>query len=250
MSKQKLTDQETQAELDIEPEAEEVLPDNMRIWNQVCESDKKYVKKVSYGSRKFDTIAAYCQFRQATELWGPQGNGWDITDPIFEINGEWSAAVLIGTASLWYIDEGKKYQLSAETSAIKLTDKNGFIDVEAWKKLKTELTTKSLSRMGFNADVFMGQLDVDNKYLDQEQKRDRWDPEQDEGEDTMALIRKDYNIIAKDYGFEDDMDGVVRRAFAKKYPKQPMRNATVSQMRLVVEEIKLSFMPPTEEDKK
>jgi hypothetical protein len=45
----------------------------------------------------------------------------------------------------------------------------GKLDDECFKKVTTDALTKGLSKLGFNADVFMGQYD-DNKYVAQMKK--------------------------------------------------------------------------------
>jgi len=50
-------------------------------------------------------------------------------------------------------------------SSIKYSS-NGRIDDDFFKKVATDALTKGLSKLGFNADVFMGMFD-DNKYVNQ-----------------------------------------------------------------------------------
>ena len=46
---------------------------NMDLWNSLAESDMKYLKKVSFGSRKFTSIDPQYQIRKMTEKFGPVG---------------------------------------------------------------------------------------------------------------------------------------------------------------------------------
>ena len=51
---------------------------NMVLWNQVCETDPKYTKKLTYGA-KLTTIDAQSQILRATEIWGAFGGNWDLS---------------------------------------------------------------------------------------------------------------------------------------------------------------------------
>ena len=50
--------------------------ENMNLWNSLAPSDLKYLKKVSFGVRKFTSIDPQYQIRKMTERFGPVGVGW------------------------------------------------------------------------------------------------------------------------------------------------------------------------------
>ena len=54
-------------------------------------------------------------------------------------------------------------------SSIGTHSKAGKLDDECYKKVSTDALTKGLSKLGFNADVFLGQWD-DNRYVSQMKK--------------------------------------------------------------------------------
>jgi hypothetical protein len=127
--------------------------DNMVIWNAVCETDKKFTKPVSYGKRKYTAIDAQSQIMAATKLFGPMGIGWGFKDEqIFVI-----LDIIVYQAVFWYIHEGRAGEFPMSSSV--RADKD-----DAVKKVCTDAITKSLARLGFNADVFLGRFD-DNKYV-------------------------------------------------------------------------------------
>jgi hypothetical protein len=105
----------------------------------------------------------------ATETFGPFGTGWGVKDERIEKWEDVGLAVYTGT--LWYIPaEFKKgipvIKSSSEFpihSSIKYHS-NGRVDDDFMKKVATDALTKGLSKLGFNADVFMGKFD-DNKYV-------------------------------------------------------------------------------------
>ena len=49
---------------------------SLELWNKVCKSDPKYLKKVSFGQRSFTAIDPQYQIRSATDQFGPVGEGW------------------------------------------------------------------------------------------------------------------------------------------------------------------------------
>ena len=126
---------------------------NMKLWNSVCNSDANFVKPVNYGKRKFDAIDAQYQLRNATDLFGPMGIGWGTRNSNYEVVGK----IVIYTAELWYIWEGKE---GVTEIASECTVKNDCI-----KSVTTDALTKGLSKLGFNADIFLNQFDG-NKYVD------------------------------------------------------------------------------------
>lgn len=140
------------------------MKDNMKLWNAVEKTNPKYTKQVGFG-RKFTTVNAQYQVRCATEQFGAFGKGWGIENEFFQpiIEG------LIGyTAKLWWKDSEGKHSFDINAS-ISTHSKSGKLDDECFKKVTTDALTKGLSKLGFNADVFMGQYD-DNKYVAQVRK--------------------------------------------------------------------------------
>ena len=138
--------------------------ENMKLWNAVEKTNPKYTKQVGFG-RKFTTVNAQYQVKCATEQFGPLGKGWGIDNEFFQpiIEG------LIGyTARLWWQDSDGKHSFDINAS-ISTHSKSGKLDDECFKKVTTDALTKGLSKLGFNADVFMGQYD-DNKYVAQMKK--------------------------------------------------------------------------------
>jgi len=144
--------------------------DTMRIWSQVCETDPKHTKQVSFG-RKFTAIDAYYQVQQATNLFGPMGLGWWYTIDDMQITD----TMVICRLSLHYEIDGERSQPITIVSAAqrKMGSKN---DDDCFKKVITDCLTKALSYLGFSADVFLGQFD-DNKYVQQQRAKHQDKPQ-------------------------------------------------------------------------
>jgi hypothetical protein len=133
--------------------------DTMEVWSKVDTTDPKYTKKVNQRGG-FTAIGAQYQLKKATELFGPFGKGWGVVDEQFhhyERDG-----LFVYSATLWYKLDGEPYEFPINSSIA--YSKNGRIDDDFAKKVTTDALTKGLSKLGFNADVFMGKFD-DNKYV-------------------------------------------------------------------------------------
>ena len=133
---------------------------NIEFWESVEKTDPQITKKVEFGKRKYTTIDAQVQFKNVTARFGMYGDTWGIEDERFEFHKD--IDLLLYSAVLWYMKDGDK-KILPMASAIKIKNSSG-IDGDCVKKVRTDAFTKEISRLGFNADVFMGKFD-DNKYV-------------------------------------------------------------------------------------
>ena len=140
------------------------VPDNKQLWNSVCTTDPQYTKRVNQRGG-FTAIGAQSQIMEATKVFGPFGRGFGVSDEKFTEFG--TECLALYQARLWYYLDGKRdviHQLPIHSS-IKYSV-NGRVDDDFAKKVATDALTKGLSKLGFNADVFLGKFD-DNKYVNQ-----------------------------------------------------------------------------------
>jgi|15BtaG_2_1085339.scaffolds.fasta_scaffold28703_2 hypothetical protein len=135
------------------------------LWNEVAKTNPKYTKQVKFGSRSFTTINAQYQLLKATEQFGPIGEGWGVQDEKFTIIVD---SLMGYQAILWYMKGTKRHEFNINSS-ITTHNKRGDIDDECFKKVSTDALTKGLSKLGFNADIFLGLWD-DNRYVAQMEK--------------------------------------------------------------------------------
>ncbi len=136
--------------------------DNMKLWEQVCQTDPATTKKVNQRGG-FTAIAAQSQIKKATEIWGAMGDSWGLKNLLFgQIpNDPTQEPVEVTLQAEFYCPEG----------AIEIaTDMLYKAGNDSRKKLITDATTKALSKLGFNSDVFEGLFD-DNKYVNDMQER-------------------------------------------------------------------------------
>ena len=139
--------------------------DNMKLWESVETTDPKFTKKVNQRGG-FTAIGAQYQLMTATETFGPFGVGWGVRGETIE---KWEdVGLAVYQAHLWYYYKVNGHEVSELHevpihSSIKYHS-NGRVDDDFFKKVATDALTKGLSKIGFNADVFMGKFD-DNKYV-------------------------------------------------------------------------------------
>ena len=119
---------------------------NMKLWNSVSQTDKKYIKKGYRGKDYLFSINPQYQRKIATETFGPMGKGWGIKNQQVQFVDK----SVIYTATLWYEYEGSgEFDIASEWD----------IGPDCVKSARTDAITKGLSELGFNADIFLGELD-------------------------------------------------------------------------------------------
>ena len=186
--------------------------DNMKLWESVETTDPNFTKKVNQRGG-FTAIGAQYQLRTATETFGPFGTGWGVKDERIEKWEDVGLAVYTGT--LWYIpaefkkgipvikEEPSEFPIH---SSIKYHS-NGRVDDDFMKKVATDALTKGLSKLGFNADVFMGKFD-DNKYVNKltdmngtwkKEVSDAAEKLNKEDKESIMNFLKDDSINSKNY---------------------------------------------------
>jgi len=154
---------------------------NMELWDKVCTTDPDCTKRVAQRGG-FTAIDAYSQIQKATELWGSMGNKWGVSHECFE---DIDNGLLIYSAGLFYPGDNDVRGEIPIHSSINMVQ-GAKLDGDCVKKVATDALTKGLSKLGFNADVFLGKFD-DNKYvaeLKKETKPNHWD--------ELVKVKKDF----------------------------------------------------------
>jgi len=152
-----------------------MITDNLELWNAVEKTDPAHTKNANVRGNKITAIAPQYQIKCATEKFGPYGKSWGFSNIELEYLQEKGLAVfkgdffyprsfkdvvedhdIISVARFQIISSIGLYRDNAQTK----------IDDDFAKKLETDALTKALSKLGFNADVFMGKFD-DSRYVAQ-----------------------------------------------------------------------------------
>lgn len=142
---------------------------NLSLWNSVSKTNPAHTKEVSKGRRKFTAICPQSQIESATEQFGPYGLGWGLKDITRDFDTLRCHDLAIFSGVFWFKRNDEKGEFEISTSLSLFIDKNKtMLDTDICKKAETDLVTKALSKIGFNADVFKGKFD-DNRYVQEMQ---------------------------------------------------------------------------------
>jgi hypothetical protein len=163
---------------------------NLELWGKVEKTNPKYTKKAKVGGLPITSIAPQYQIMNATEQFGSYGEKWGFRNIQFDFSitniptilkvVDWttkkeeeiiSILGLVAFKATFFFPNGE-FEI---TNSIKIfTDnKHSKIDDNFAKKLETDALTKALSKLGFNADIFMGKFD-DVRYV--EEMNEEFDP--------------------------------------------------------------------------
>lgn len=163
--------------------------DNLKIWRSVMRTDPRYTKDLTGAGFEGTSINAEYMIMRATEIFGPIGSGWGyevledrmipgapMSEAIYEgqkFIGKRMLRDADGTLitelnhsikiRLWYLNGTKErcvVEAYGATQYMYMTSKNIIkCDGEAQKKSLTDAIKKSLSLLGFSADVWLGLYD-------------------------------------------------------------------------------------------
>jgi len=142
---------------------------NLEFWNSVEKTDPQKTKKAKKGQLSLTAINATSQIKAATEKWGQYGDTWGLDSINYSFMDIEDNKIAIVKAVFYYPNtQGHECSFPINSSLKMSYVPNGKdylkIDDDFCKKLETDVTTKALSKLGFNADVFMGLYD-DNRYV-------------------------------------------------------------------------------------
>lgn len=134
--------------------------ENLALWEAVKKTDPRMTKQVNNGRHKFTAIDAYYQIETATRVWGSYGKTWGLFDTALDYTLTTQLGIVVFRATFKF--PGGEFPIFNSDQIT--TSKGGVIEDFA-KKIETDTLTKALSRLGFNADVFLGLFD-DNRYVE------------------------------------------------------------------------------------
>lgn len=141
------------------------------LWKKVCLTHPDWIKDL-FGNKRLKTVQTYKLIEAATRIFGPYGSNWGLKDvETTEAAFSNGTTLLILKGSFFYDYKGAELECSGSFpvhNSIKLAymayDKKSeksylFVDEDAFKKIETNTIAKSLSRLGFAADVYNGNYD-------------------------------------------------------------------------------------------
>lgn len=157
---------------------------NMDIWNRNKSIDPKYTKQANVGGQKITSFSLQSVTMMATAEFGPFGKGWGyeveqerfdegaiIQEQVTHENGDVQPMIKEITHTLvirfWYLLDNEKIICpiqAGHTPYLRRTKYGPSHDDEYYKKTLADAIKKSLSMLGFGADIFLGLMD-DKHYL-------------------------------------------------------------------------------------
>eukprot|EP00659_Diplonema_papillatum_P007502 gene7502-11487_t len=148
---------------------------NMQIWEKVSTTDTRYTKAAEVGGQKITSLNGTAMIMKATEIFGPVGIGfgWSVMEERFDAgsemaSGEGDKRLVLGRElnhtikiRFWFELDGKRGEIE-QYGCTRYLYKSKFGAEESL----TDAIKKSLSMLGFSADVFLGMFD-DAEYVNQ-----------------------------------------------------------------------------------
>ncbi|MDF9893417.1 UNVERIFIED_ORG: hypothetical protein OKW25_002564 [Pseudomonas vranovensis] len=151
---------------------------NMRIWEKVDKTDTRFTKDAKVGGQQITSLNGTAMIMKATEVFGPAGIGfgWNVVEERFDkgaeiFSGEGDKRVSLGhelnhtiKITFWFVLDGQRGEIEQYgcTNYLYKSKFGTTTDGEAPKKSLTDAIKKSLSMLGFSADVFLGMFDDEN----------------------------------------------------------------------------------------
>jgi hypothetical protein len=135
---------------------------NLALWNKVEKTNPSYTKKANVKGNQITSIAPQYQILNATEQFGSYGIAWGFKN--MDIDYTLKDIGMVSFKATFYYPNGE-FEIINSIGLYKdgaMTK----IDNDFAKKLETDTLTKALSKLGFNADIFLGRFD-DVKYVEE-----------------------------------------------------------------------------------
>ena len=137
------------------------MSNNLELWENVQKTDPKHTKKAKVSGNNITCISPQYQILNATREFGSYGEGWGFKsiDLDYSMLDKYD---LIIFKAMFFHPKGEFPIINSHKMF--MDRKKEMVDPDFAKKIETDALTKCLSKLGFNADIFMGRYD-DVKYL-------------------------------------------------------------------------------------
>ena len=134
---------------------------NLSLWNKVEKTNPKYTKKAKVGGMSITAIAPQYQIMMVTEQFGTYGKTWGFKNIQLDYSliEKYDMVVFKGT----FFFPGGQFEI-INSYKLFINNAKTMLDDNFAKKIETDTLTKAISKLGFNADIFMGKFD-DVRYV-------------------------------------------------------------------------------------
>lgn len=134
---------------------------HLDIWERVKKTDPNHTKKVTQRGG-YTSISPQYQLMIATQVFGPYGKGFGFESCELDYSQLEALGLVLVKAVFFYVQDGERHTFPVNNSWPVKTGSR--VDNDFAKKAETNTMSKALSKLGFSADVFMGQFD-DPEYV-------------------------------------------------------------------------------------
>ena len=169
--------------------------DNLELWKKVEKTNPNYTKKAKVSGVNITAIAPQYQIMMVTEQFGVYGEAWGFKDInlSYDLVDKFNMVVFKGT---FFFPNGEFEIINS--CKLYMDRNNTMIDDNFAKKIETDSLTKAISKLGFNADIFLGKFD-DVRYLEQVKEEFKQPVKEVKKEE---LTDKDYNFLKLPVNFK------------------------------------------------
>ena len=175
---------------------------NLDLWNKVSKTDPVHTKQVNQRGG-YTAIDPQYQLMKATEEFGSYGDGFGLESSDFDFTMYEVDGLVLHKAVFFYRINGEKvsFPISNAIQAFTNTKNGKRLDPDFAKKVETNTVSKALSKIGFNADIFMG-LYEDNNYVNEvsndfalEKAEDKEAEQKRQYEETVEWTKKQIEVM-------------------------------------------------------
>ena len=159
----------------LEDKRGNIYNENLSLWNRVQETDPNYTKNANVKGNKITSISPQYQILNVTKEFGSYGIQWGLKDVSYDYTLTQSHGLIVYTATFYY--PNGEFVINNSISLF-IDNAKTKVDDNFAKKLETDTLTKAMSKLGFNADIFMGKFD-DQRYLDEVKEKYKPKPTMD-----------------------------------------------------------------------
>jgi hypothetical protein len=132
---------------------------NLDLWDKVKTTDPEFTKRVNQRGG-YNSISPQYQIMKATEQFGSYGAGWGFESCDMDFSqAELTGMVLVKAVFFYGVDAARASFPINNSWPIMSPGKTPRPDPDFMKKAETNTMSKALSKLGFSADVFMGEFD-------------------------------------------------------------------------------------------
>jgi hypothetical protein len=138
----------------------------LELWSRVEKTNPNYTKNANVRGNKITSISPQFQIMNVTEEFGTYGETWGFKSLDFDYSLSKEFGLVVLNAKFFF----PKGEFEIKNSiSLFIDNAKTKVDNDFAKKIETDTLTKAISKLGFNADIFLGKFD-DIRYVEEMKK--------------------------------------------------------------------------------